>query len=75
MIFTLRAATDFCIDATVKAALSKDYNVTVVSDAHTTDDKPDLPASILIKHYNWIWSVMAPTKQRISVGKAEMIDI
>ena len=36
--------TDFCVDTTVRAAASLDYAVTVVSDAHTTADRPHLKA-------------------------------
>lgn len=66
-------ATDFCVDATVKAALSKDYKVTVLSDCHTTSDKPYLPASTVIEYYNWIWSSMSPTKYTISVIEAASV--
>lgn len=60
-------STDFCVDATIKSALVKDYKVTVISDAHTTDDKPHLRSKQLIDHYNWLWSVMPPTKSKITV--------
>ena len=29
-------ATDFCVDSTIKSALNHDYNITVISDCHTT---------------------------------------
>lgn len=60
-------STDFCVDATIKSAIVKDYNVTVISDAHTTDDKPHLRADQLIDHYNWVWAMMPPTKSKITV--------
>ncbi|MDJ1498677.1 cysteine hydrolase family protein [Cytophagaceae bacterium DM2B3-1] len=60
-------ATDFCVDATVKAALVNDLPVTVLSNAHTTEDKPHLTAKQIIDHYNWIWSAMAQTKSAIQV--------
>ena len=53
-LYITGSATDFCVDATIKSALSKDYQVTVVADCHTTNDKPNLPAPVLIDHYNWI---------------------
>jgi nicotinamidase-related amidase len=61
------SATDFCIESTVQSALSKDYQVTVVQDAHTMSDRPTLPAKALIEHYNWIWSVLIPTRGHIRV--------
>lgn len=51
-------STDFCIDATLKSAIVKDYSVTVIANAHTTGDKPHLKAKQLIDHYNWLWTVM-----------------
>jgi nicotinamidase-related amidase len=53
-------ATDFCIDATVKSAFTKDYNITAIKDGHTTADRQDITADKLINHYNWIWSNMLP---------------
>jgi nicotinamidase-related amidase len=64
-------STDFCIDATIKAAIVKDYNVTVISNAHTTDDKPHLKAKQIIDHYNWVWQMMPATKSKISVVSLE----
>ena len=64
-------STDFCIDATIKSALVKEYSVTIISNAHTTDDKPHLPAKQLIDHYNWVWTMMPPTKSKITVVNFE----
>lgn len=61
------SATDFCVDSTVKSALTKDYNVTVISDAHTTEGTPDLNAKQVIDHYNWLWKNMSGTKSKIKV--------
>lgn len=55
-------ATDFCVDATVRSALVHDYNVTVVADAHTTADRPNLTAKQVIDYYNWLWTGMIPTE-------------
>jgi nicotinamidase-related amidase len=60
-------ATDFCVDSTIKSALVNDFNITVIKDAHTTADRPNLKAKQVIDHYNWIWSEMTPTKGRIKV--------
>ena len=64
-------ATDFCIDTTVKSALTHDYNVVVISDGHTTADRPGISAKLVIEHYNWIWSEMIATKGSISVVNLE----
>ncbi len=48
-------ATDFCIDATVRNATSRDFNVIVVADAHTTNDGPVIRAEQARQHFNWAW--------------------
>jgi len=49
-------ATDFCVDATVRASVSRDEHVVVVSDGHTLSDRPHLGAAAVITHHNWVWS-------------------
>jgi hypothetical protein len=61
------------VDTTIKSAHSKDYKLTVISDSHTTGDRPNFPASSLINYYNWIWSCLTPTKEKIVVASAEEI--
>jgi len=69
-------ATDFCVDATVKSALVNDFKVTVISDAHTTADRPNLKAKQVIDHYNWVWSELTPTEGFIKViGFDEYLNI
>lgn len=55
------SATDFCIESTVQAALSHDYNLFIVEDAHTTADRPSVKAQAVIDHYNWVWQNLTPT--------------
>lgn len=52
-------ATEFCHDTTVRAAASRGMNVVVLSDAHTTSNRPHLGAEAIIAHHNWVWSNMA----------------
>jgi nicotinamidase-related amidase len=49
-------ATDLCVDATVRSAVTNHYNVVVVADGHTLSDRPHLDAVSVIRHHNWIWS-------------------
>jgi nicotinamidase-related amidase len=49
-------ATDLCVDATVRSAVSNHHNVVVVTDAHTLSDRPHLDAASVIRHHHWIWS-------------------
>lgn len=49
-------ATEFCLDSTLRAALSKEFNVFVVADAHTTNNSPVLNARLTIDFHNWAWA-------------------
>jgi nicotinamidase-related amidase len=49
-------ATDFCVDTTIRSAASKEYEVVVIADGHTTKDRPHLPAEKIIEHHNWMWA-------------------
>jgi nicotinamidase-related amidase len=64
-------ATDFCVDATVKSALTKEYSITVLSDAHTAANRPHIDAQTVIKHYNWLWADLTPTPSKIKVISTE----
>lgn len=48
-------ATDFCVDTTIRSAASKDYGIIVVSEAHTTKDRPILTAEQIKAHHEWMW--------------------
>jgi nicotinamidase-related amidase len=58
-------ATDFCVDATLRSAASRDFRVIVVADAHTTSDNPVLKAEVVRQHHNWAWA-NAITKRGVS---------
>lgn len=66
-------ATDFCVESTIQSAVTKNYNITIVSDGHTTGDRPHLTAEKVIEHYNWVWQNMIPTKGKIKVKTFEQI--
>jgi len=66
-------ATDFCVASTVQSALTQDYHISVIGDAHTTADRPGLTAKQLIDHYNWVWSDMLPTQGSIRVVASEQM--
>ena len=66
-LYITGCATDFCVESTIQSALAKDFMVHVVQDAHTTADRPHLPAQKVIEHYNWVWENMIPTKGEIRV--------
>ncbi len=51
-------ATELCVDTTIRVAASKDYEIVVVADGHTTKDRPVLRATDIIAHHNWVWSIL-----------------
>jgi nicotinamidase-related amidase len=64
-------ATDFCVDTTVRAAASRDYEVAVVADGHTTRDRPHLDAASIIEHHNWMWESLILPHSQVRVVPAE----
>jgi nicotinamidase-related amidase len=64
-------ATDFCVDATIRSALSRDYDVVVVADGHTCGQRPHLMAQQVIDHHNWVWSGLTPTMGSVRVITTE----
>ena len=60
-------ATDFCVDSTVRAAVSAGHAVMVAGDGHTLADRPHLDAATVIRHHNWVWSeLIARTPVRVA---------
>lgn len=72
-LFITGCATDFCVESTIQSALTKEYQITVVEDGHTTGDRPNLKAKQVIDHYNWVWKNMIPINGQIKVEKTEHI--
>jgi nicotinamidase-related amidase len=66
-------ATDFCVDATVRSAVSRDHHVVVVGDAHTLSDRPHLAAPDVIRHHNWVWSGLLTNRSIGVMTAAELI--
>ncbi len=60
-------ATDFCVDTTIRAAVSHNYHVVVASDCHTTADRPHLKAESVIAHHNWVWGDLIVPDGRVDV--------
>ncbi|MEO6903727.1 MAG: isochorismatase family protein [Bacteroidia bacterium] len=72
-LFITGCATDFCVESTIQSALTKDYNITVVADGHTTGERPHLKAEQVVEHYNWVWQHMIPTNGQIKVEKTARV--
>jgi nicotinamidase-related amidase len=66
-------ATDFCVDSTIRSAITKRYDITVVKDGHTTANRPCLNAEQVIAHHNWVWENMVPVNGQIKVIPSDMV--
>jgi nicotinamidase-related amidase len=62
-------ATDFCVDATVRSAVTNHHDVIVVADGHTLNDRPHLDAVSVIRHHNWVWSNLI-TQRSVKLASA-----
>jgi nicotinamidase-related amidase len=74
-VVVVGCATDFCVDTTVRSAASHGFDVTVVTDGHTTCDRPHLPARSIIEHHNYMWrNLVLPRGRTIRmVSAAELL--
>ena len=70
------AQTDACIRSTIHGAFTRGYDVTLVSDAHTTEDTTEWgapPPDVIIKHTNMYWGFQsAPGRTAKAVTTAEV---
>jgi nicotinamidase-related amidase len=60
-------ATDFCVDACVRSAAARGFNVVAVGDCHTLSDRPHLRAPLVIEHHHYIWKHLI-TPQPVTVA-------
>jgi nicotinamidase-related amidase len=49
-------ATEFCVNATARRAELLGLKAIIVSDLHTTGDKPHLSADKIVEHQNFVWT-------------------
>lgn len=64
---------DFCVDTTLRAAASRDFDVTAVRDGHTTTDRPHLDAASIVTHHNTVWEELILPERRVRVLPASEI--
>ena len=53
-LYLVGMRTQFCVDATCRAAADLGFKPLLVADAHTCMDTPTLPAQAIIEHHNAI---------------------
>ena len=66
-IIVVGCATDFCVDTTIRAAASRNYEIVVVKDGHTTKDRSHLDAKSIIVHHNWMWENLILPRNEVKV--------
>lgn len=67
--------TDYCVDTTCRRAASEGYNVTLVSDAHSTWGDSGLRAEQIIAHHNQVlgnWFAKLATTESVQFGEAAL---
>ena len=67
-------ATEFCVDTTVRRAVSEGFDVILASDAHTTKDRSVLEAHEIIKHHNWVLSNLIQPEHSVRVMPVKGIE-
>ena len=69
------AMTEYCVDTTCRRAVSLGYDVTLVSDAHTTYDNDLLTAAEIIAHHNGLLDGFDAGEHSIAVKTAQSVDL
>lgn len=64
---------DFCVDATVRRALSLGYDVTLAADAHSTVDNGVLTAAQITAHHNRTLAAMRSYGRRVQAVPASEV--
>jgi hypothetical protein len=61
------------MDTTVRAAASRDYEIVVVEDGHTTADRPHMDSVSVIRHHNWVWKNLILPRRQVTVLPATSV--
>jgi nicotinamidase-related amidase len=67
-------ATEFCVETTVRRAASEGFDVVLVSDGHTTSDRPVFPAWQVIAHHNWVLANLVQPDNPVRVRPAREVE-
>ena len=72
------AQTDACIRSTIHGAFARGYDVTLVGDAHTTEDQSEWgapPPDQVIAHTNLYWQYQAAPGRTAGVASTEDVSL
>jgi nicotinamidase-related amidase len=73
-LYVVGCRTEYCVDTTCRRAISLGYDVTLVSDAHTTIDNGVLSAAQIIAHHNATLDDFGTDAHVVALQAAEEID-
>ena len=65
--------TEYCVDTTARRAISMGYDVTLVSDVHTTIDNKVLTAAQIIAHHNALLDGFDAGSHAVTVKSADEV--
>lgn len=68
-------ASEFCVDTTVRRAAVEGYQTVLVTDAHSTKDRPALDAERIVAHHNWLLPRIVLPGNPISGKSVEQITL
>jgi len=76
-LIVVGAQTDMCIRSTLHGAIVRGYDASLVSDAHTTEDRTQRgapPPSAVISHTNMYWASQKAPERAGGVVMSEQVD-
>lgn len=65
--------TEYCVDTTVRRAISLGFNVTLAGDAHGTWNSPALKAEQIIEHHNGLLDQFSAGHAAVSVMESSAV--
>lgn len=72
-IYVAGAQSDACVRSTIHGGFTRGFNVTLVSDAHTTQNRGEIKAQDIIDLTNIYWSYQTAPGRQAQVLKAKEI--
>ena len=66
-------ATDYCVDSSIKAAISLEFDIIIAGDCHTVSDRAQISAPQLVSYFNHLWADMICPNTPIKVITAAEI--
>ncbi|MCF6136349.1 cysteine hydrolase family protein [Pseudalkalibacillus berkeleyi] len=72
-VYICGAQTDFCVDSTCRGAFDNHYDVTLITDAHTTTDKSHMTSEQIINHVHQTLENFWSPKATLTLQKSDEV--